>query len=190
MKESQIKKPYLLYVGNAYPHKNLKRLILAFAKIKSSEQRTMNSLKLVLVGGEDYFYKKLKNFVRCSLSAVRSDIIFTGFISDEDLDALYREASLYVFPSLHEGFGLPPLEAMTRDLPVVSSSATCLPEILGKAVIYFNSLDIDDMAEKIKKTLLDNRVKKDLIRKGYKQIKKYSWRKMAEETLEIYKEII
>jgi glycosyltransferase involved in cell wall biosynthesis len=155
MKASQVKKPYILYVGNDYPHKNLKRLKLAFEKLNLDYE-------LVLV---------------------------TEFVSDKELDKLYRNASLYVFPSLCEGFGLPPLEAMARGLPVVSSDATCLPEILGEAVIYFNPLDIDDIAEKIKKTLLDNRAKKDLIRKGYKQIKKYSWRKMVEETLEIYKNI-
>jgi glycosyltransferase involved in cell wall biosynthesis len=187
MKESQIKKPYLLYVGNAYPHKNLKRLILAFKKLVEDYNL---DYQLVLVGGGDHFYRKLRRDTNLRmLPQFTNRILFLGFVSDKELDELYKNASLYVFPSLHEGFGLPPLEAMARGLPVVSSSATCLPEILGKAIIYFNPLDIDDMAEKIKKTLLDNRAKKDLIRKGYKQIKKYSWRKMAEETLEIYKNI-
>jgi len=168
------KKPYLLYVGNAYPHKNLENLILAFRKIKQDNF----DLQLVLVGGDDYFYKKLKKN--------NNDVIFTGFIKDEDLNVLYNNAALYVFPSLYEGFGLPPLEAMKRGVPVASSNATCLPEVLGDAAIYFNPLDVDDMAEKIKKALLDEGLRKNLIQKGFEQIKKYSWQKMARETLEVY----
>ena len=148
-------KPYILYVGNDYPHKNLKRLNLAFKK--------------VVEDGLDY---KLT--------------LITEFVSEQELDNLYRNASLFVFPSLSEGFGLPPLEAMARGVPVASSNATCLPEILGDAAIYFNPLDIDDMAEKIKIILSDDRIKKALIQKGLEQIKKYSWQKMAEETLKIY----
>lgn len=152
MKESLIKKPYILYVGNDYPHKNLKRLKLAFKKLNLD-------YRLVLV---------------------------TEFISEEKLDELYKNASLYIQPSLVEGFGLPPLEAMARGVPVVSSNAACLPEILGKGAIYFNPLDIDDIVEKIKKVLLDDQVKKELIRKGFEQVKKYTWQKMAKEILEIY----
>ncbi len=153
------KKPYLLYVGNDYPHKNLKRLKLAFKKLVE------NGLDFELV-------------------------LITEFVSEKELDSLYKNASLFVFPSLSEGFGLPPLEAMARGLPIVSSNATCLPEILGNAAAYFNPLNIDDMAEKIQKTLSDDRVKKALIKKGFEQIKKYSWQKMAKETLGLYKKII
>jgi len=106
-------------VGNAYPHKNLERLILAFRKLVEDYGL---DYQLVLVGGEDYFYKKLK-IENCKLK-IGDKIIFWGFISDKNLDALYRDAALYVFPSLSEGFGLPPLEAMARGVPVVSSNAT------------------------------------------------------------------
>ena len=152
------KKPYLLYVGNDYPHKNLKRLKLAFKKLVE------NGLDFELV-------------------------LITEFVSEKELDSLYKNASLFVFPSLSEGFGLPPLEAMARGLPIVSSNATCLLEILGNAAAYFNPLNIDDMAEKIQKTLLDDRAKKALIKKGFEQIKKYSWQKMVKETLGLYKKI-
>ncbi len=185
--KSQIKKPYLLYVGNAYPHKNLKRLILTFNKLNQEPKIRNQEYRLVLAGQEDYFYKKLKLEIRNLKLEIGDKIIFPGFISDEDLDATYRAADLYVFPSLSEGFGLPSLEAMACGVPVASSNATCLPEILGDAALYFNPLDIDDMAEKIKNILLDDRVKKDLIKKGFEQIKKYSWQKMAEETLGLYK---
>ncbi len=148
--------PYLLYVGNDYPHKNLERLKLAFEKLK-------------------------RDGLNCEL------VLITKFVSEEELDNLYKNASAFVFPSLSEGFGLPPLEAMARGVPVVSSNATCLPEVLGDAVIYFDPLDVDDMAEKIKKALLDEDLRKDLIAKGFEQIKKYSWQKMAEETLNLYR---
>lgn len=149
-------KPYILYVGSNYPHKNLKRLIFAFKKLNLDYE-------LVLI---------------------------TDFVSDEKLNKLYRNASLFVFPSLIEGFGLPPLEAMARGVPVACSNTGSLPEILGEAAVYFNPLDIDDMVEKIKKTLSNDRAKKDLIEKGFEQIKKYNWGKMAKETLEVYKNIV
>ena len=170
-----LNRKYLLYVGNAYPHKNLERLIGAFKKLNQKD------LQLVLVGGEDYFYKRLKKKYH------DNDIVFPGFVKEEDLDILYQNAGLYVFPSLSEGFGLPSLEAMARGLPIVSSNATCLPEILGDAAIYFNPLDIDDIVGVIKETLSSDRVQKILIAKGFELIKKYSWEKMAKETLDLYK---
>lgn len=183
----KIDSPFLLYVGNAYPHKNLERLVNAFGiLIKDYKQ----DLQLVLVGEEDYFYRRLHQDVHLSiLYSIESlaRIIFTGFVSDEELTALYQNAKLYVFPSLCEGFGLPPLEAMSYGVPVVSSNLTCLPEILGEAAIYFNPLDPADMAEKINQVLMDENLRENLIAKGFEQIKKYSWRKMAEETLKIYK---
>jgi glycosyltransferase involved in cell wall biosynthesis len=148
-------KPYILYVGNDYAHKNLQRLKLAFAQIK-------------------------KEYPEYEL------ILIINFVSEQELDNLYRNASLFVFPSLYEGFGLPPLEAMQRGVPVVSSNASCMPEILGNAVIYFDPLDINDMAEKIKKVLADKNLREQLIQKGFVQVKKYSWQKMAEETRNIY----
>jgi len=156
MKEST--NPYILYVGNDYPHKNLERLKLACEKIRQ--------------GGLKY-----------------SLILITGFVSEKELDDLYKNASLFVFPSLCEGFGLPPLEAMKRGIPVVSSNLTCMPEILGDAALYFDPLNVDDMAEKIKTALINREVREDLIQKGFEQVKKYSWQQMAKETLEIYKTI-
>lgn len=182
MLKFKISKPYLLYVGNAYPHKNLERLILAFQRLIENYQ--MN-YQLVLVGQIDYFYKRLQK----NISSFQK-IIFTDFVSDQELDNLYRNAALYVFPSLGEGFGLPPLEAMARRLPVVCSQATCLPEILGPAAVYFNPLDINEIAEKIKLVLEDKSLQEDLIKKGLEQIKKYNWSKMAKETLETYQTVI
>lgn len=166
---------YLLYVGNAYPHKNLERLILAFNKILKEEK----DLKLILVGELDYFYKRLQKISS-------SNVIFTDFVSDEELSNLYQNARLYIFPSLCEGFGLPPLEAMAYNLPVVSSNSSCLPEILGDAAVYFNAENIDDMVDKIKLVLNNEELQKELISKGREQIGKYSWEKMSKEILDVY----
>ena len=181
------KRKYLLYVGNAYPHKNLERLILAFDKLNQESGIKNQEYRLVLVGQEDHFYRKLKKFIHNSKLIVHNSILFPGFISDKDLDVVYQHATLYLFPSLSEGFGLPPLEAMAKSVPVVSSNATCLPEILGNAADYFNPLDIDNIAKVIKKVLMDENLRKNLINKGLEQTKKYSWETMAEKTLELYK---
>jgi len=150
------KKPYILYVGNDYPHKNLTRLKAAFKKLD----------------------------IDCEL------VLITDFVDENELDRLYKHASLYVFPSLSEGFGLPPLEAMARRVPVAASGATCLPEVLEDAAIYFNPLDVDDIANTIQKVLGNDNLKKELIQKGLEQVKKYSWEKMAVETLAVYSKCI
>ncbi|NIV04373.1 MAG: glycosyltransferase, partial [Calditrichae bacterium] len=124
-----IKKPFLLYVGNSYPHKNLEALVRAFQRVLDVKP----DCQLVLVGQRNYFSERLEEETRGLGLRVPKEINFTGYIDDRDLAKLYRSASLYVFPSLSEGFGLPPLEAMSFGLPVASSNASCLPEILGSA---------------------------------------------------------
>ncbi len=182
LKKYGIIKPYILYVGNAYPHKNLDRLILSFKEVV----KNYSSLNLVLAGKEDYFYKRLKKFAADNHA---KNMIFPDHIADNHLPIVYREAKLYVFPSLYEGFGLPPLEAMAEKIPVVSSNASCLPEILGNAAYYFDPRGISEMSEAIKKVLSNEALRKKLIVEGKKQILKYNWKKMAKETLEIYKSI-
>jgi glycosyltransferase involved in cell wall biosynthesis len=176
-------KPYLLYVGNAYPHKNLEELISVFPAIAAK----FGALKLVLVGKEDYFYERLKAQVKKEKIA---SVIFPGFAGDEDLGAIYQQALLYVFPSRYEGFGLPPLEAMAVGVPVVCSDSTCLPEILGDSALFFKANEQKAMAGAILKVAGDEKLRKALIAKGFEQTKKYSWGKMARETLEVYNDII
>jgi len=183
LKKYDIIKPYILYVGNAYPHKNLERLVLVFREIAKKHPH----LHLVLVGKEDYFYRRLKKYV---IENFAKGVIFSDFVPDEHLSIVYREALLYVFPSLYEGFGLPPLEAMAKDIPVASSNASCLPEILGEAAVYFDPRGMTEMAEIIEKAIVDGELRKELIEKGRRQIKKYSWEKMAKETLEIYNSVL
>lgn len=172
-------KPYLLYVGNAYPHKNLERLLAAFALILQQK----SELSLVLVGKEDYFYARLKEFVA---QKKIENVKFPGYVPDEDLQAVYADAAAYVFPSLYEGFGLPPLEAMSRGIPVVSSRSACMPEILGDSALFMNAENEQEMSQEILRITEDEDLRKALIAKGFRQVEKYSWRRMAQETLAIY----
>lgn len=180
LKKYAIMKPYLIYVGNAYPHKNLERLIMAFSSLSDK----FPDLQLALVGKEDFFYQRLKELVE---NKKIKNIIFLGFVPDLELDTLQHNATAYVFPSLYEGFGLPPLEAMAKGTPVISSDHLCMQEILGDSAYYFNGEIEKEIAKAIEIILTDNDLRKKLINTGYKQIRKYSWEKMAKETLEIYK---
>jgi len=180
-KKYGIIKPYLLYVGNAYPHKNLERLILAFDQYQAEH----NQLKqLVLVGKDDYFYRRLKRFIE---DRRIKNIIITKYVSDGELICFYREAKAFVFPSLYEGFGLPPLEALMYGVPVLSSKATSLPEILGDKVTYFKA----DSVRSIKLALEKSDFMPKITDKEIEEIKqKYSWQKMSEKTIKIYKKIL
>jgi glycosyltransferase involved in cell wall biosynthesis len=174
---------FIMYVGRPQPHKNLDRLVQAFIKLKEKHP----GLKLVLAGKKDKLYKRVENYAK-SLGA--TDIIFTDFVSEGQLRWLYEHANAYIFPSLSEGFGLPGLEAMMHGAPVVSSNATCLPEVYGDAAHYFNPLNVNEMAEKIDEVLTNERLRKELIEKGNAQVKKYSWKRMAEQTLDVYKKVL
>ncbi|MFH1713030.1 MAG: glycosyltransferase family 1 protein, partial [Candidatus Jacksonbacteria bacterium] len=186
-------KNYLLYVGSAYPHKNLEKLIDAFAILHQKYKLT--DLKLVLVGKIDYFYNKLQKFIipqypppiRRAGNIPISNIIFYDYASDSELSQLYQNAKIFVFPSLYEGFGLPPLEAMSFGTPVAASNLTSIPEVCGNAATYFDPNDANDMAAKIHKLYFDSALQSELRQNGFEQIKKYSWTKMAQETLRIYK---
>lgn len=174
---------YIMYVGRPQPHKNLYRLISTFSELKKSR----TGLKLVLVGKKDVLYNSLEKWVDERLI---KDVVFTDFVSEAQLRWLYENCQAYIFPSLSEGFGLPGLEAMIHGAPVVSSNATCLPEIYGEAAHYFNPNDIDDMTKKIDEVLSSKKLREELVSRGFSQVKKYSWERMAEQTLEVYKAVL
>ena len=174
-----IGKEYIFYVGNAYIYKNIGRLIEAFAVL----HKLRPNLYLILAGKTDFFYQQLQQKVEHDHI---QNIIFTDFISDENLGWLLQHAQLYVFPSLSEGFGLPGLEAMVQGTPVISSNASCLPEVYGSAASYFDPYDVADMAEKIDILLGDKAELASLKAAGLERVKMFSWEKMARETLEIY----
>lgn len=175
---------FIFYVGSAFPHKNLERLILAFGILKEQHP----NLKLVLVGKREFHSKKLQKWA--DKFDYSNDIIFTGFIPDEELKWYYENTRAYVFPSLSEGFGLPGLEAMVHGCPVVSSNTTCLPEVYGDAAHYFNPEDIQEMAHAINDVITDTRLRNKLVDLGYKNVKRFSWSKMAKETLAIYDQVL
>ena len=145
-------------------------------------------VKLVLVGKKDLFYQQLHQEVQ-EIGIPSDRVIFTGFVPDDELGSLYRNAALYVFPARFEGFGLPPLEAMLHGAPVAASDRGPLPEVLGDAAIYFNPDDLEQIAETMEKALVNQSLREEMKRKGAEQVKKYSWSKMAEETLKLYGEI-
>jgi glycosyltransferase involved in cell wall biosynthesis len=185
LEKKHITKPYILYVGNSYPHKNLERMIIAFGKLVTDY---LLDYQLVIAGKKDSFHERLEEAVQ--QADLQDRVIFTGFVTDQELSGLYNNASLYVFPSLSEGFGLPPLEAMAHGLPVVSSNATCMPEILGDAAIYFDPKNINEMARTMLEVLTDKKLAEGLIKKGRAQVKKYSWKKTAKQTLSIYEKAL
>jgi glycosyltransferase involved in cell wall biosynthesis len=167
-------------VGNVYPHKNPERLVLAFQKIRKSDP----NVRLVFVGAEDYFYARLKKLVA---GKKIKNIVFAGFAPDHDLDVLFHNALAYVRPSLYEGFELPPLEAMAKGVPVLSSSHECALEILGDSACYFDGENVEDIARVMKLISYDEELRNSLVERGYAQVKKYSWKSMAIKTMEIYK---
>lgn len=177
-----ITKPYVLYVGSAYPHKNLPNLVNAW---RIFQEKFGLNFQLVLVGGHNQFYSRL---IEEKKIGSWNDIIPTNFVSDAMLSALYKRARLYVFPSYYEGFGLPPLEAMAHSVPVVSSNQSCLPEVLGEAALYFDPDNVEQMAETMHIGLTDENVQFDLRQKAKEELKRYSWDKLAQETLEVLTE--
>jgi glycosyltransferase involved in cell wall biosynthesis len=170
---------FLVYVGRPTPHKNLDRLIEAFVALKA----THPDLLLVLVGQKDANYERIETEVR---QRTIKNVVFTGYVSEGRLRWLYENCAAYVFPSLSEGFGLPGLEAMVHGAPVVASNATCLPEIYGEAAHYFDPLNVTAMADAINEVLTDKALRQGLVEAGRRQAKKYSWKRMAEQTLEVY----
>jgi glycosyltransferase involved in cell wall biosynthesis len=179
---------YLLYVGNIKPHKNLINLLKAFEIILSSH----NDYKLIIVGkkegfitGDNEVFKIVENN-----SLLKANIIFTGYIENRELYNYYKSSSIFVFPSLYEGFGIPPLEAMICECPVVASNITAIPEICGDAILYVNPMQPEDIAEKVN-TLIENRyLREELIKKGKLQITKFSLAKFSYNLKEVIKEVI
>lgn len=177
---------YFLYIGNAYPHKNLERLLEAFKLIQTSQVRRLrparSTIKLVLVGREDYFYKKLREKVR--RMKCRDNIIFYGEADDDQLQSLYKNARALVIPSLMEGFGLPALEAMQNKCLVLCSDIAALREVCSDAAIYFNPYDENDIKEKMRSVVTGNF--KENLEEGLKRAKLFSWEKMVKQTLAVY----
>jgi glycosyltransferase involved in cell wall biosynthesis len=175
-------RPYIMAFSALSAHKNIGRLIEAFGRISHSVTHD-----LVLVG-----HMPVKSAMRAELEAAGGDerIHFTGYIPDADVAALMQNASLFAFPSLYEGFGLPLLDAQNAGVPVVCSSAGSLPEISGDAALLFDPLSVDDMAAALRKGLLDADLRSRLVTKGLENAHSFSWDKTARETLDIYSNVV
>jgi glycosyltransferase involved in cell wall biosynthesis len=174
------KDPYFLYVGNAYRHKNLEALIKGFSLCHPEQSEGSHNVKLVLVGKEDYFYRKLEK-------RENKDLIFLHAVTDSDLYYLYTHSAAAVSSSLMEGFGLFPLEALGAGSVPVVSNIPSFREVCEDLAIYFNPKDANDIAEKLMKaTKLKDSDREEIKKKAEEWLKKFSWRKMAQQTLAVY----
>ena len=180
-----ITRPFFLYVGQWRAHKNLVRLIRAFALARHSYDL---DYQLVLVGKKDELAPEVPETIK--QLGLSDRVIMTGYVADSDLPAFYAAATAFVFPSLYEGFGLPPLEAMSAGTPVISSNASVMPEILGDAALYFNPEDTEDIAAKLHQFATSFHLQHQLKGRLAAQVKKYSFAKMAKETLAVYKKVL
>lgn len=176
---------FLLYVGNYYPYKNIGRLLEAYTASVCRQQGT----KLVLAGPPDFFQEQAKRLAKdTGLSS--DEVIFTGFVTEAELAGLYRQATLYVFPSLSEGFGLPGLEAMAQGTPVLAANASCLPEVYNGAAVYFDPYNAADLTTKIDELCQNPQKLSQLSAAGLAQVAHFSWSRMARITLAVYKDAL
>jgi glycosyltransferase involved in cell wall biosynthesis len=174
---------FILFVGNIKPHKNLKKLLLSLEKV--------SIINLVIVGKKDGFITgddELAVLIN-NTAFLKNRVHFTGYVKDEDIPIIYNLAKLFVFPSLYEGFGIPPLEAQACGCPVITSNAASLPEVCGDSVIYCDPYSVDDITNKINMVLSDDALQKELRARGFENIKRFSWEKSAQQIINIIEDI-
>ncbi len=180
-KKFGISNKYILFVGTLQPRKNVEKLIEAFAKLKRDD------MNLVIVGKKGWMFDDILDAPKKFHIEDRVD--FLHEVTDEELPSFYKNAEMFVLPSLYEGFGLPVLEAMKYGTPVITSNISSLPEAGGDAALYVDPNDTEDIAAKMQKLLEDAKLREELIKKGYKQAEKFSWEKSAKETLRALEEV-
>ena len=181
--------PYLLYVGRTNPQKNIPRLVEAFAVLRGEIQDhpEYRDLRLLIIGDEISRYPELRHAV--IQSRVEDTVRFLGFVPIDTLRSFYQAASAFVFPSLYEGFGLPPLEAMASGTPVVCSNVSSLPEVVGEAAEIVNPENVFDIARGMREVLLDPARRSLLVERGFQQARRFSWERTAQQVLDAYEEI-
>jgi glycosyltransferase involved in cell wall biosynthesis len=184
----QIHYPYLLYAGNIRRHKNIPRLVEAFAVVREqlSKHPVYKDLRLVIIGDTISQYPAVRQAV--IKSRVENVVRFLGFVPFDTLRCFYESAAVFVFPSRYEGFGLPPLEAMACGTPVVTSNTSSLPEVVGDAAVQVNPENVFDIARGISEALLDEELRATMIRRGREQAARFSWNWTARQVLEIYED--
>jgi glycosyltransferase involved in cell wall biosynthesis len=186
----QINYPYLLYAGAIRRHKNIPRLVEAFAVVRDelAGHRLYSNLRLVIIGDNISQFPSVRQAV--IKSRVEQTVRFMGFVPFDTLRCFYESASAFVFPSRYEGFGLPPLEAMACGTPVVASNVSSLPEVVGDAAVQVNPERVFDIARGIREILLDQDLRAELIRRGHEQASRFNWKWTARQVLEIYGEVV
>jgi glycosyltransferase involved in cell wall biosynthesis len=180
----QLDHQFVLYVGNIKPHKNLVRLIEAFDELRRTG---LDDLKLLIIGDEISKLPSLRRAVHSH--KLHKHVRFLGYVSDGTLRILYRLASLFVFPSLYEGFGLPPLEAMASGTPVVASNQSSLPEVTGDAAVLVDPYDVESIVDGMRRVLTDPALAADLRRRGPERAREFSWARSVEKTRRVYDDV-
>jgi len=185
----QVTYPFLLYAGRISPHKNLVRIIEAFSALKADllKQDQYPDLKLIIIGDELSKHPDLRRTV--VRGGVQNDVRFMGFVPIEVLRIFYDLAKVFVFPSLYEGFGLPPLEAMAHGTPVLTSNTSSIPEVVGNAAVIVNPENVFEMMRALERVLLDHSLREKMRQRGYEQVKKFSWENSAAALLAAYEQI-
>ena len=178
----QLPDNYILYLGTVEPRKNIERIIKAFLYYKKNHN---GDLKLIIAGGMGWNYKNITDLIESN----SEDIILTGYVREEDKIPIYKLSKVFVFPSLYEGFGMPVLEAMASGIPVITSNVSSLPEVAGDAAIKVNPLNEIEIFNAYEKVLLDSNLREKMIRAGYQQSKKYSWKESAIKLEKIYRDL-
>ncbi len=181
--------PFLLYAGRISPHKNVVRIIEAFSALKAEleKEQLFPGLKLIIIGDELSKHPDLRRTV--IRSRMQNDVRFMGFIPIEVLRIFYDSAKVFVFPSLYEGFGLPPLEAMAHGTPVVTSNTSSLPEVVGKAAVLVNPENVFEIMRALHRVLVDQALRDRLKVRGYEKAKQFSWEASAQQILRVYREV-
>jgi glycosyltransferase involved in cell wall biosynthesis len=182
----QLDHPFILYAGNIKPHKNLERTISAFHLLRKSGE--FDQVKLVIIGDEIAKYAALRHAVH--RHKLHKHVRFFGFVQDRTLAILYRLAAVFVFPSLYEGFGLPPLEAMASGTPVITSNVSSLPEVVGDAAMLVDPLQPEAIAHALRRVLTDSGLREDLRARGLERARHFSWDRSIRRVREIYGEVL
>jgi glycosyltransferase involved in cell wall biosynthesis len=185
----QVTYPFLLYAGRISPHKNVVRMIEAFSALKTELERdaAYPDLKLIIIGDDLSGNPDLRRTV--VRSGVHNDVRFLGFVPIEVLRIFYDEAKIFVFPSLYEGFGLPPLEAMAHGTPVVTSNVSSLPEVVGNAAVLVNPENVFEIMRALHRVLMDQPLRERMKERGYKQATRFSWELSVRRILDVYRQI-
>ena len=174
---------YILYVGSLEPRKNIRTLVEAYEKLRT-DHPNLNT-KLILIGGESPLFAD----VRLKIKKYKGDVVFKGFVNDRTLREYYRNAEVVAYPSLYEGFGLPPLEAMASGTPVVTSNTSSIPEVVGEAALMVSPYDVDQLARSLASVLLSEELRTSLRQKGLEQVRKFNWHRVARNILGVYYEV-